>query len=214
VDWVDTLTIMCTDLLTVLKHLLQDWGILVVTMIYTIFAGLQWRVITRQTRISRDTLVQTHRPLLRVRNVVVRLPTGTVACTELFQPNFPVSGQLYVANIGGTRATIIESHIEVFWNRATLPMERPYEGKVGNNKIPPGTVEAGCSTVGVFSSETILPPDSQIRLCGLGWKIYVMGWITYRDDIGTRRETAFCREWRMPAERFFAVQDRDYEHEE
>jgi hypothetical protein len=65
-----------------------------------------------------------------------------------------------------------------------------------------------CESVGRGSSNEIL---------------YIMGYVEYIDDIGTPRQTSFCREYRLPgktigedrrARRFFAVKDPDYENEE
>jgi hypothetical protein len=45
------------------------------------------------------------------------------------------------------------------------------------------------------------------------WKIYVMGWIRYRDGAGTERFMGFCRE-RQANGRFKPVSDPDYEWED
>jgi hypothetical protein len=71
-------------------------------------------------------------------------------CGCQFKTGDFVTGQLYVINVGGTPANIMESHCEVFYtDRVSLPMERPYEGKDGNNflghrRLKPGEPATGC----------------------------------------------------------------------
>jgi hypothetical protein len=43
-------------------------------------------------------------------------------------------------------------------------------------------------------------------------KLYVMGWIRYRDDRNVIRETRFCRRWNNSERRFGAINDSDYEY--
>jgi hypothetical protein len=174
-----------------------------------------------QLRLARAELVANYRPRLRVRNVIVNPPNeALVSRIGIFQPNQPARGQLYVVNVGGSAAKITESHCIVFWNESGLPMRRPYEGDNGNNQIPRMKLEPGQSTPGLFMSDDAL--DNRATTIGNsiagGLRLYVMGWIEYADDRGTKRRTSFCREFEkrggFAEGRFYAVADPDYEHEE
>jgi hypothetical protein len=168
----------------------------------------------RETMLQAEDLRQAkileHRPRLHIRNVVLRQP--------LFQRGMPIHGQFYVSNVGGVRAHVVESHCEILWNVNGLPMERPYEGKDGNNAIPGNpTIAPGSSTVGVFISEApflldAIPGSSQPGIP----KLYILGWVDYMDDLAIRRRVAFCREFmqREGSARFYPVNDPDYEYEE
>lgn len=155
-----------------------------------------------------------------VRNIVVKqsTPIGGVKPT-LFAQGTYIGGQFYIENVGGTRAYILESHCQVFWTDKGLPMERPYEGKDPNIPISRDCeLQAGQSMPIIFQSERLMDDRADDILAGNSyWKIYVMGWIAYGDDLGIRRRTAFCREYRgalNAAEgRFYPVGDSDYEQE-
>jgi hypothetical protein len=201
-----------------------------VTAIATIFVAaftiVLARVTARQARLTREAVAlgrdefnATHRPRLHVRNIVVKPASkgpGGYPAPE-FAPNHPVSGQFYVANIGASPARIVESHCEILWDLTGLPMTRPYEGKNGNDAVPPCTIAGGSSAVGCFQSEQLFDVEGTLGAPG-GPQIYVMGWIEYADGNDIRRRTAFCRQLiRREGEkdaRFHAVADPDYEHEE
>jgi len=98
-------------------------------------------------------------------------------------------------------------------------MERPYEGNVIETMIPRVKLEAGESLPITFQSRQAMGPEGDdIRTSAAGWRLYVMGWIQYTDDLNNQRRTAFCREYRSvhtgTRGRFFPVADPDYEHEE
>ena len=98
-------------------------------------------------------------------------------------------------------------------------MERPYEGKSGNNFLGTFELEPGESATGVFASEKPLGDEaSHIRSLTRGCHLYVLGWIEYKDDRKIARRTAFCRLYRVADNqlhpRFYPVDDPDYEHEE
>jgi hypothetical protein len=98
-------------------------------------------------------------------------------------------------------------------------MERPYEGQEVETVVPPYKLEAGQSSPITFQSRNIMGPEGDdIRVFAGNWRLYVMGWIEYTDDLDNHRRTTFCREYReIPGGsggRFFPVDDPDYEHEE
>ena len=37
--------------------------------------------------------------------------------------------------------------------------------------------------------------------------VYVIGRVTYKDELGTIRSTAFCRRWDPVVQRFFPIED-------
>jgi hypothetical protein len=168
----------------------------------------------RQHGLARWQSLTSHRPRLRVRNVVVGAAIGNFNSLP-FAHGSPVSGQFYVSNIGGARATIVESHCEVLWNVNGLPMERPYEGLDGNNPLQPQVIEAGSSRVGLFMSKDTYTIDGTPGGPD-GVNIFVLGWIEYTDDLSVKRRTAFCRQFlnRDGSARFYPVNDPDYEFEE
>jgi len=169
---------------------------------------------------AQQMLVLTQRPKLRVRNVVVKYPVPTHRPPfRIFEPGQPISGQFYVVNIGGTVARIVVGDCRVYWTLQGLPMERPYEGQELETPVPPIKLEAGQSTLVPFQSRQAMGPEGDdIGTFARGWRLYVMGWVEYTDDLNNPRRTTFCREYRQVPDTsfgsFFPVDDRDYEHEE
>jgi hypothetical protein len=186
-------------------------------------AGLQILFLLRSDIATRKTITLTQRPKLRVRNIVIERPQALGRKLNFFQKGHVVRGQLYVANIGGTPATILEGYCSVWWNQygeaMELPMQRPYEGKDGNFVLLKQSLSAGESTTGLFQSSGLVDTDNIIGVDSImGSRAYVMGWIKYADDFGVKRSTSFCRQYKSPGGgangRFYAVEDPDYEHEE
>lgn len=174
----------------------------------------------KATHTAQAEFVATHRPKLRIRNIVVNAPKSVVGQEfHLFAPGHFVSGQLYIANVGGSRANILDGHCKVYWTQEGLPMRRPYEGAEDNLQALSRTLLSGESTTALFRSDKSV--DAEL---GAGtnvissWKVYVMGWVAYSDQNNDVRRTGFCREYRRrdssPLARFYAVDDPDYEHEE
>jgi hypothetical protein len=183
--------------------------------------GWQARRLRQTVELTREDIAFNYRPKLRVRNVVVTQPRAiNTPQPGLFQRGYLVMGQLYAVNVGGTPASITESHCEIFYtNQGGLPMRRPYEGKNGNDFLPKAKLDPGESLPGMFQSEMPLGDEAaDIQSLTPGSHLYVLGWIEYTDDRKIGRRTAFCRLYRAGKDqqypRFFPVEDPDYEHEE
>lgn len=213
------------------QEYLRQWmpGLLdvrITDILLTVFTGLlvvigfrqvdvymsQRLIMEQQTELMRAQYVFTHRPRLRVRNLVIHPPRKFHGF--LFHGHI-ISGQCYVSNIGGSAAKIIESHVMLFANQMGLVMERPYEGKDANNPIG-GVIQAGSSAPLLINEPTPLATEAEADRVSRGaHPFFVMGWIAYADEMDVVRRTAFCRRWDAGKRRFVAVPDNpDYEHEE
>jgi hypothetical protein len=99
-------------------------------------------------------------------------------------------------------------------------MERPYEGEEPTGLVPQGKLQPGETIPGVFQSKKPIENWVTLHFDSGGWKIWVMGWISYVDENQVPRRTSFCREWHAgpPSNpqngHFEAVANPDYEHEE
>ena len=179
------------------------------------------------TETNADTanrqLLLTQQPRLRVSNIAFQRPAGAQTA-DLFQPGEPIYGQLFVRNIGGSQATVGESHCIVYWRKGGLPMERPYEGYRANNFMVNPTLQPGEHARGDF---TTYLPGCTARVMGDegpavfrrndNWRIWVMGWIEFVDDLKIPRRVVFCREWMTDAMgegRLKPVDDRDYDRDQ
>jgi hypothetical protein len=199
-------------------------GVLTVSTIYlwretrkAAEAGAKQAKLTRKSiKLARQEFTATHRPKLRVRNVVIDRPDPKNPLSRPFAPNQLMKGQLYVSNIGDSTAYIHESHVELWiTDMNLLPMGRPYEGKDANRAVA-FPISAGESRPLIIANDTFIPSvetADQIRT-GTGLFVYVMGWVEYCDDNGVRRRMAFCRKYDHSLSRFTSVENPDYEHED
>ncbi len=180
-------------------------------------SGQQADIQLKQQQIERMELIATHRPRLRIRNIVVKNPRPEIMRGSLFVGGDFVSGQLYVSNVGGTDATIIEHLVLVYWSDQGLPMERPYEGQDGYVYQSPVKLQAGQSVPIPFQSRDVIETKdiaNMIRNGQHSWQLWVMGWVEYVDDSNIRRRTAFCRRYDPTSRRIVRKEDEDYDHEE
>lgn len=90
------------------------------TFVLAIFTGIlgtvaivQIRYLRRADDATQRTLVLTQRPKLRIRNIVIRQPPNSPA-PQLFAEGYPFQCQFFVANIGGTPATVVEAFAQTF----------------------------------------------------------------------------------------------------
>jgi hypothetical protein len=195
-----------------------SWAIVYVTFAYVFIAAFQWGAIRRQANIGDRTLLLQFRPKLIVRNVVINPLENTRPATPIIQRGFPVQGQFYISNIGGSPAKDIEVGCWVEWHR-TLPMRRPYETKDANCPPWKTTLNVGESTACSLPAGAVFDDDTVIQSIlyeadWTAWSLYIMGWVEYHDTSGTRRRTAFCRRYNGLKQRCLVVDDPDYEHVE
>jgi hypothetical protein len=148
---------------------------------------------------------------------VINVPRVFGGGGRLFHPNHLIAGQLYIVNVGGTQARLREAHCEVYWSNAgvlSLPMERPYEGQNPNIPALWSILQPGESLPLPFQSTMEIGVTESDQVLEGRRMIYVLGFLAYSDQLGIKRRTAFCRKYDHMRGRFFAVDDRDYEHEE
>ena len=111
---------------------------------------------------AQAEFIAAHRPQIRVRNIVVNQPQSADGRKfPPFTPGHPISGQLFVVNVGGSRADILDGHCTVFWTRVgTASHASPLRG---TRRQSAGACVAlfsrGQSTFALFRSESILPAE-------------------------------------------------------
>ncbi|MDA8089185.1 MAG: hypothetical protein M0Z61_03020 [Nitrospiraceae bacterium] len=176
-----------------------------------------WKSSKRQLDFMEKEFIQTQHPKLRITNVIIKKIRGRGGLKDSFIDSGQlINGQFYITNMGNTPATITGIGCWVEWLRYAggLPMERPFEGKNGNILIST-KLKSGEPLTIPFASEQPMDANAEyIRTGQLNWRLYVMGWVEYVDDIGTPRRTLFCRYWNPAMEKFIREDDSDYESEE
>lgn len=185
----------------------------------TLFTAVLAFATIQQGRQFRQELILSQRPKLRIRNVIIKPSRRPATAANFLEEGKHVIGQFYIVNIGGTPAKIIQSDCIVYWGYSGLPMERPYEWHAPTNLAAPNRLLPGTSVTVPFQSEE--PMDSaaeDINRQAGNLRLYVMGWVTYEDNLKVKRRTSFCRVYKnltgATHSKFYPVDDADYEHEE
>lgn len=166
-------------------------------------------IAEKQHELQRWQYLTTHRPKLIIRRM--SLDEGDKDGSMC--PNI----QFIVANIGGSRATIIESNATFAKIDGLLPAIPPYSADT--NTINCTIREAGQSD----PPEILGIEDFEVSRIVRSWRdktitngdsspFYFFGYIQYRDSIDIVRRMTFCRKYNPATKRFVEVDDPEYEY--
>jgi hypothetical protein len=190
---------------------------------HTAIIAAQTDVLAKQHAVGRLQHLALHRPRLRIRHISI----VDRAVTLIRQPGFffddgeKIEGGLVVVNVGGTKATVIDSFYRKYFSKSGLPINSPLD-KDGPKEpliVPNKVFDIGESlAIGIRDTIIMKPAPEEgttilRRFKNEGWKIYVMGQIRYQDEGGHDRFMGFCRVGDGET-RFAAVDDPDYEYED
>jgi hypothetical protein len=163
----------------------------------------------KQTEVAINEFISTHRPKIIIRSVTIEPPTHPALPIE---EGKPLKIQAVAVNIGDTPTEIIESNITILVGGPKFDALTPF-GPVSNNINKIKLVPGGAWTFWVTAEQVDFKNTPQIISLKRGEKvIYFFGFISYRDDIGNMRRTAFCRKYNPETERFDQTNDPDYEY--
>lgn len=169
--------------------------------------------IKQQADLTKEQLILAYRPKISVRALRIVSPSGDAPPGGVRQViSSWHSVEFCIVNTGGTTAKIKEV-LCIGRVLDSLPGKRPWEGKPGSKvglSLAPGRSEP-------YSSPIELPGSAGGSLGGLltgNKSLYVMGWTRYEDASSISRTTLFCRCYEPRSDRFFSVNDTDYESED
>lgn len=202
------------------------------TLVLAIFTGLLyrsteklWTATEKSIDLARQEFISAHHPKLIVRRVSLHQNHRGNRITGIEHASagveYEVTGVEYiVANVGSTRATIIESNATIYVNELYPGIVNPGLGAMppyddDSQSIGVVAFEAGESGPFVEHSEVItadLLYDTRAESPVTPKRLYFLGYILYKDEIGTVRRTAFCRIYDHGSTRFFAIDDAEYEY--
>lgn len=207
------------------------------TLLLTAFTGVlaivsigQGYFLLRADRNARDAIelanrefVSAHPPRIIVRRVSLDEGSGSAAGGI----SRPWKIEYIIANTGLGKATVFEGNATVAVLENGLPAKPPFDDGID---LPyPITLETGQSTPESVYLEDAILAAVRNKIATASWDkpasevlgkpvsatpncIYFLGYLLYRDDIGTVRRTAFCRLYDFRTKRFTIVQDPDYEY--
>jgi hypothetical protein len=165
----------------------------------------------KQIELSRKSLVATLRPKIGVRRVR--------KVTDLSADPFKV--QFTIINTGSTNANIETARGRLFFwrtqNRPFLLQTREQFERDGYGIDLPSKVLGGGAAITV-TIESLETYDGAVKLyapnAALGVTAYLTSKIIYKDDLGNTRETSILRRFDVGEQRFYTLDDSEYEYEE
>ncbi|MGA3054195.1 MAG: hypothetical protein ABSD63_08310 [Candidatus Korobacteraceae bacterium] len=186
------------------------WPNLALAILAVIAAGIGletlW-IIKRQTDITEQTLLLTHRPKITIRNIVIPELTKLNRQSPMNQWSAALVGYYTLANVGGFSATI-QNVVDGIWAEKGLPMERPDRGRpergIGVILAPGESTE--------ISFNVVLGADDACRIIDGDFAVYILVQVIYVDNSKVVRKTSACRKFDLTEQRFTRVDDPDYEY--
>jgi hypothetical protein len=173
------------------------------TLFLVVIGAWQGHAIYRQIDLGREEFTATNRPKLVVRELLILgAPTS----------GRPIKIRYVIANVGASRAKIVESHIET--QRITDDILRPLQPIEGDNTaVGDALLEPG-QLIFRECQSTLSWQDFINEIYGTDGsiKLYFRGFVVYTDWNGLKRRTAFCRQYDFGARRFRIIDDPDYEY--
>jgi hypothetical protein len=176
----------------------------------------QAKATAENVRLAERALVLAQRPRIKVREIE---PDFTVNHEWYFQEGEPVTGGFWIGNAGGSQAIVNIWRCHVWWSQRGLPPAWPnippfhYDG---SDDMP--TLTAGAHSLLRFQSAETMGKEGHDISTGRGdWRLYVFGRVTYADELGIMRTTAFCRRFHKAegeTGRFVRVDDTNLEYED
>jgi hypothetical protein len=180
----------------------SNWVLIIVAGFAGFVAWMTLRPIRQEANATAEMMRVSHRPKIKIRNVVV-------PGLNYEHPPAKLTGSLWAHNAGASPAIVARLHAQ--WMFDPLPMQNPAtlettavsEQIIGVGQIAP-----------VQLPEMELADDRWLDL-RTGKALYLVGVIKYwNDDKAVMRRTFFCRRYDFTSGRFGKVQDDDYEYEE
>lgn len=189
----------------------------VVIAIFTTILGIFTMRLAQSTRIAADAakdaagialkeFIATNRPRVGIRKLELNFA---------WERDKPAEANLTIVNRGDSNAHIRIAHGILYFRSPDSGPGFRYEFDEYQGTIEgcPTDLPAGASKI-VKIKSTDTKETADRRLNGK-WFIYAAGQIIYTDEMGTRRTTAFLREFKTGIDWVFrAVNDPDYEYED
>ena len=205
-----------------LSDILSAWALVLVGCGGVYAAIRTLRAIEGQGSTTWRSLVLTQRPRLIVRRIILDKPEQAKRFLRsrmgeaTFEADAPIEGYLSLVNSGNGIATVAESECAVIKSGPPDQLPRRFQQHqgvavplvaVGTSLQPGQTIECRFYGSGPSSEQY-----TQAEAAGAGIQFYVTGWIDYRDELGLMRRIGFCRQYIPELDRFFPVDDADYEY--
>ena len=190
------------------------------TWMVTVFTAALTLVAILQFLLSRQVFRSTHRPKLRVRNVVI--PDLVARFSKSTSLKKQHEWACDVVNIGGTPATLtfFNIHLDAMHDPGTEETiySQPQNQITEKIEIAGGESRRMSIPYTAFTDQDWARVSSHGKDHGLSdatdLDAYVVGVLKYKDKVGLERQTSICRKFDRKELRFLPGPDPDYEYED
>jgi hypothetical protein len=217
---------------------ITDFWLAIFTGLLFVVSSVQGAILFCQIRLARQEFIATHKPIIKVRAAVL----DQAHRDDPLSGPHTVSGRFIVGNSGDTAATIAGSHIELCWSNGGIPLTNIYETMPGGSladqdaplahgiTLPPGRhlvvpfANRNSSVVSIGAGRTVDATHRDTTIIGQlvttsvetggdePVRLYLFGWIRFRDGNNVERQTGFCRVHDTDEFRFMPVGDPELEY--
>ncbi len=163
-------------------------------------ASAQSELIRNSVELTRAALVATYPPALIFRGF--SLVERNFGEKQRVQVNFTVT------NTGGTTATVTDAGGAIVFVQSSLPPDVTF----AKRNITNVTLRSGEATNWPVTSAAALTAAEVNSLYQGATRIVCVGYLTYKDDFGTIRNSGFCRQYDLSRRRWSILVDPDYEY--
>ena len=202
-----TLVMRTIERLRGLSH--DDWLTFSTVLIAVFTASLWWstrrlwKAGERQIRLARDEFNATHRPLVSIRRM------GTV-----FFPNEPIKIEFTIVNAGDAAITGFSCNTIILYLKGIgaihgVPIFDPNTASTSDASLQIGEGK----NIQVLEAANLDP--KQLKDITSGSEIlHLIGYVVYRDKVGTTRRAGFFRYYDRERRRFRVIDDPEYEYQD
>jgi hypothetical protein len=180
-------------------------GAAVVQVIVYIF---QTHYIRRSLHATATTMILTQRPKLEVRHVVMEEAAQLLNAAGAGSLPDIITGSYEIVNVGTSTAEILSKEERVFlW--IDPPPKIPFAPE-SEKRIAPIHLRPGVYYTEEFKEDfgvTIIAFQMVPMM-----RVFFVGWICYKDQLGNMRTTRFCRIFDTRTRRFVKFGDEEHEH--
>jgi len=193
----------------------SSWALFFAALLAARIALRTLTAIDRQANIADRSLALSQRPRIKLQTFAIN--------DDVFEPGgngLTIDLGYEVVNYGGTDATITDSNCTILLRHVSepsdLPPLPPYDIGVANRIAEPGTILKGGEACR-FSKRQGIAPEREDQF-GMGHlRVYVIGYLVYRGNVGPHYRIAFCR--RLEREGFTpigftVVENSNYEYQD
>jgi len=196
-----------------------EWWLVVVGFFTLVLIWWQAKKTAEATEAMHKNITLQFRPRLQVRAMILisgdYVPVAGQSLEQEEEGEWKI--EYIVANIGGTPAYVTESNLTLVVPEGELPAFPPYNNEhdsLGCFSVEPGEQTHRAMTL---HRETDIWRFRMLRQEVQGGntssgKLFCLGFLQYRDEIGTSRRTAFCRRYEARTQRFDRIDNSDHEY--